>query len=309
MAQKCEHSSVLTAEELQNMTKENGRALFRDNDVVYIYHNKIDKVGDDKMTEANTCKAAQDAIDEIIAMVKRLAGYNVTNLIVTADHGFIYQNRELPEDDFLAGTPSGLALQKVNRRFVFGQGLTPVDGLKTFTPDTLGIQGDCEIQIAKSINRLRVKGSGSRYVHGGASLQEIVIPVLKIRKKREGDTAPVEVDIISGVSVITSGQIAVKCYQTSPVERKTLPRTLRAGLFSLFGELISDEHDLVFDLTGQRARDREITFSLVLTHEAEKYNGQEVVLKLQEREQGTTFYKDYQTRKYQLRRQLMDLDF
>lgn len=309
LAQKCEHSSVLTAEELQNMTKENGRALFRDNDVVYIYHNRIDKVGDDKMTEANTCKAAQDAIDEIIAMVKRLAGYNVTNLIVTADHGFIYQNRELPEDDFLVGTPSGLSLQKVNRRFVIGQGLTPVDGLKKFTPDALGIQGNCEIQIAKSINRLRVKGSGSRYVHGGASLQEVVVPVLKIRKKREGDTALVEVDIISGVSVITSGQIAVKCYQASPVEGKTLPRTLRAGLFSLSGELISDEHELVFDLTGQGARDREFTFSLVLTHEAEKYNGQEVVLKLQECEQGTTFYKDYQTRKYQLRRQLMDLDF
>ena len=93
------------------------------------------------------------------------------------------------------------------------------------------------------------------------------------------------------------------------MEGKTLPRTLRAGLFSLSGELISDEHELVFDLTGQGARDREFTFSLVLTHEAEKYNGQEVVLKLQECEQGTTFYKDYQTRKYQLRRQLMDLDF
>lgn len=309
LARTCARSTVLTAEELQNMTKENGRALFRDNDVAYIYHNVIDKTGDDKMTEANTFKAVQDAVDEIVAMVKRLAGYNVTNLIVTADHGFLYQNRELPESDYLAGIPSGLSLRKINRRFVIGKDLAPLDGLKKFTPDELGIQGNCEIQIAKSINRLRVKGAGSRYVHGGASLQEIVIPLLKIRKKREGDTVQVEVDIISGMSVITSGQVAVKCYQTSPVEGKTLPRTLRAGLFSLSGELISDECELVFDLTGPSARDREVTFSLVLTHEAEQYNGREIVLKLREREPGTTFYKDYQIRKYQLRRQLMDLDF
>ena len=65
----------------------------------------------------------------------------------------------------------------------------------------------------------------------------------------------------------------------------------------------------MFDLTGSSTHDREMTFSLVLTHEAEKYNGQEIVLKLRERESGTTFYKDYQTRKYQLRRQLMDMDF
>ena len=89
-------------------------------------------------------------------------------------------------------------------------------------------------------------------------------------------------NIISGMSVITSGQIAVKCYQMQPVEGKILPRTLRAGLYSLSGELISDEHELVFDLTGSSTHDREMTFSLVLTHEAEKYNGQEIVLKLRE---------------------------
>lgn len=309
LKQKCPRSTAIKAEDLQNMTHETGRALFRDHDVVYIYHNAIDLVGDDKTSEHRTCKAAQDAIGEIIAMVRRLAGYNATHIVVTADHGFLYQNRELAEDDFLGGVPAGFPLLKVNRRFVFGKDLAAVDGLKKFTPDELGIQGDCEIQIAKSINRLRVKGSGSRYVHGGASLQEIVIPVLKIRKKRESDTSLVDVNIISGMSTITSGQLAVTCYQVLPAGGKILPRTLRAGLYSLSGELISDEHELVFDLTGPNAPDREMTFSLVLTHEAEQYNNQEVVLKLREREPGTAFYKDYQTRRYRLRRQLMDMDF
>ena len=248
-------------------------------------------------------------ITEIIGMLKRLTGYNVTNIIVTADHGFIYQNRELPNDEFLSGEPAGADIAKVNRRFVIGKNLSPVDGLQKYDLETLELQGNCEVQIVKSINRLRVKGSGSRYVHGGATLQEIVVPVLKINKKREGDLSYVDVDIISGMQVITSGQMAVRFYQQQPVEGKLLPRRLKVGLYSQDNKLISDEHEILFDLTGKEPRDREITCGLVLTRDAEKYNGQEIVLKLRELESGTTYYKDYLTRKYQLRRQLVDLDF
>ena len=309
LATECKHSAVLSSKDLLAMTHETGRAWFRDNDVAYIYHNAIDKTGDDKMTESQTCTAAEKAIDEIIAMVKCLTGFNATNIIVTADHGFIYQNEELAADEFLGEAPSSSTLMKVNRRFVIGQNLKAVDGMKKFTPEELGFQSDCEIQIPKSINRLRVQGAGSRYVHGGATLQEIVIPVLKIRKKRKSDTSMVEVDIISGMTVITSGQLAITCYQRQPVGGKILPRKLTAGLFSQSDELISNEQEICFDLSATDPRDREITCSLVLTHNAEKYNEQEVVLKLRERESGTSYYVDYHTRKYQLRRQLMDMDF
>ena len=55
------------------------------------------------------------------------------------------------------------------------------------------------------------------------SLQEIVIPVLKINKKRQSDTSAVDVDILRGAtSVITSGQFAVVFYQTQPVSEKVL---------------------------------------------------------------------------------------
>lgn len=309
LASKVPRSSVLTAEELNSLTKDDGRALFRENDVVYIYHNTIDAAGDDLTSEGKTFEAVENAIAEIISILKRLTSYNVTNIIVTADHGFIYQNRELPNDEFLSGEPAGADIAKVNRRFVIGKNLSPVDGLQKYNLETLELQGNCEVQIVKSINRLRVKGSGSRYVHGGATLQEIVVPVLKINKKREGDLSYVDVDIISGMQVITSGQMAVRFYQQQPVEGKLLPRRLKVGLYSQDNKLISDEHEILFDLTGKEPRDREITCGLVLTRDAEKFNGQEIVLKLLELETGTTYYTEYLTRKYQLRRQLVDLDF
>lgn len=309
LAAKIPKSSVLTADELMKLTKDDGRALFRENDVVYIYHNVIDEVGDDLATEVKVCEAAENTITEIITMLKRLTGYNVTNIIVTADHGFIYQNRELPNDEFLSGEPSGTAIYKTNRRFVIGKELAAVDGLQKYDLETLELQGNCDVQIVKSINRLRIKGAGSRYVHGGSSLQEVVIPVLKINKKREGDLSYVDVDIISGTQVITSGQMAVRFYQQQPVEGKLLPRKLKVGLYSQDKKLISDEHEIFFDLSSKEPREREMTCSFVLTREAEKYNGQEIELRLLEIESGTTYYNEYLTRKYQLRRQLVDLDF
>ena len=309
LAAKVPASRVLTAEELASLTKEDGRSLFRENNVVYIYHNTIDAAGDDLATEGKAFEAAENAIGEIFAMIKRLAGYNVTNIIVTADHGFIYQNRELPNDDFLSGEPAGTEVAKINRRFVIGKNLAHVDGLQKYDLETLELQGNCEVQIVKSINRLRVKGSGSRYVHGGSTLQEIVVPVLKINKKREGDLSYVDVDIISSPQVITTGQLAVCFYQQQAVGGKLLPRKFKVGLYSQDDKLISDEQELIFDLTSQESRDREITCGFVLSREAEKYNGQEIVLKLRELESGTTYYKDYLTRKYQLRRQLVEFDF
>jgi hypothetical protein len=65
-----------------------------------------------------------------------------------------------------------------------------------FHSSQVGLGGDIEIAIPKSINRLRLKGAGSRYVHGGASLQEVVIPVIKINKKRESDISKVEIEVI-----------------------------------------------------------------------------------------------------------------
>jgi hypothetical protein len=200
-----------------------------------------------------------------------------------------------------------------DRRFVIGKGLATQSSLHSFTSEQLGLAGDLEVQIPKSINRLRLKGSGSRFVHGGASLQEVVIPVLKINKKRHSDVSAVDVDILRGASsVITSGQLAVTLYQSSPVTDKIQPRTLRAGIYTDTdeSELISDCHDLHFDLTSDNPRERELQVRFVLTRKADDANGQEVILKLEEKHAGTSHYKEYKSLRYVMRRSFTsDFDF
>jgi len=186
---------------------------------------------------------------------------------------------------------------------VLGKGLRDNPSLKTFRPQQLGLDGALEVQIPKSIKRLRLKGSGSRFVHGGATLQEVVIPVIRINKKRQSDVSRVEVEFIGGGGkTITTGQLAVALYQVQAVTDKLQARRLRAGLFTLDDELISDQHALIFDFDSDNARDRELPVRFILSRKADQANNQQVVLKLEEQVDDTTHYREYKSMRYTIRR-------
>lgn len=297
--------------ELMTMDKETCRALVRDHDLIYVYHNRIDLVGDKRESEGQVFEAVEESLQELVRLIKKLAGANVNNLLVSADHGFLYQNRVLDESDFLRDDAEGERIVFRDRRFVLGKGLAETAGLRTFTAAQLGLAGDMEVQIPKSINRLRLKGSGSRFVHGGASLQEVVLPVISIKKKRQSDVTAVEVDILRGASsMITSGQLVVTMYQAEPVTEKKQPRVLRAGIYTKTGELISDSQTLVFDLASDNPRERELPVHFVLSRKADEANGQEVILRLEEKHGTTSHYKEYKSLNYMMRRSFTsDFDF
>ena len=302
---------AVKAEDFMQLNREDSRELLKGNDVLYIYHNRIDHTGDKMHSEGQALEAAEQTLDDLIRLIKKLTAANANNLLITADHGFIYQNRELDESDFLGDAVSGDDIRYRDRRFVLGKGLSASPAFHHFSSEQLGLDGEMEVQIPKSINRLRLKGSGSRFVHGGASLQEVVIPVLKVNKKRQSDVSAVEVDILRGASsVITSGQLAVTLYQSGPVTEKVQPRHLRAGIYTQSGELISDSHELSFDLTSENPRERELQVRFVLSREADEANGQEVFLRLEEQHAGTSHYKEYKSLRYLMRRSFTsDFDF
>ena len=306
-----QRATACKADELMAMKGDDCRALVRDHDVIYVYHNRIDATGDKRESEERVFEAVEETLQELIRLIKKLTGANANNLLVTSDHGFIYQNRAIDESDFSGVDAEGDQILFRDRRFVLGKGLVAASSLHKFTPEQLGLAGEVEVQIPKSINRLRLKGSGSRFVHGGASLQEVVIPVLKINKKRQSDVTAVEVDILRGASsVITSGQLAVTMYQAGPVTDKIQLRVLRAGIYTEAGDLISDSHDLTFDLSSDNPRERELQVRFVLARKADEANGQEVILRLEEKHAGTSHYKEYKSLRYLMRRSFTsDFDF
>jgi uncharacterized protein (TIGR02687 family) len=306
-----DRAKALSAKDVLDMRVDDGKELFRDNDVVYIYHNLIDAIGDKLQTEDQLPKAAEDAIEELTKLVRKLTSANFSNILITADHGFLYQHRALSESDFALAEPRGEEILLRNRRFVIGRALEATLGMKRFSSKSLGLSGDLDVLIPNSINRLRVKGAGSRFVHGGASLQEIVIPVIRVGKQREADVNQVEVQIIvSGRNQITSGQTAVIFYQAQPVSEKMQARELLAGIYAGDDSLISDEQVLQFDFAAANAREREMPRKFLLSREADKFNNQDVFLKLRKRVGKTSHYEDYSSHRFMLKRGITtDFDF
>ena len=92
--------------------------LLKGKDIVYVYHNQIDAIGDNSSTENEVFKASQEAIDEINTLTARLINSaNISRVIITADHGYIYKRGNL--DDSSKVDLDTLDAFYKNRRFFF----------------------------------------------------------------------------------------------------------------------------------------------------------------------------------------------
>jgi hypothetical protein len=268
-------------------------------DLIYVYHNRIDKLGDDKSSEEKVIEGARDEIQFLVDLIKKVTNMGGYNMIVTADHGFIYQNDPLKESDFAEANVEGDVV-KTNRRFVLGRNLTHNDNMMKYSGAEVGIEGDMEILIPKSINRLRVQGAGSRFVHGGATLQEIVVPIIRVKKKREDTVKKVNVDVLNKRSnKITNNIHRVRFYQLEPTAQKTFGRTLKVQFKGDQGETLSDVFTYSFDSDAKNAKDREVEHSFQLSSKAsEEYKNKEIYLTLEEQVEGSNKWIEYQTYPY-----------
>ena len=294
-------ATAITAEDFMKLnTSKEGRDFVKQYELIYIYNNRIDKTGDDKVSEDKVFEAAEDEMTFLVALLKKITNMNGTNIMITADHGFIYQNAELLESDFTVSNHKG-NVWKENRRFVIGEGLESDKATKAFKAKNLGIDTEADILIPKSINRLRVKGAGSRFIHGGASLQEIMIPLIKISKSRQDTTTQVVVDIIKSTDRITSNLLIVSFIQTELVSDQVLPRTIRAAIYAEDGEILSDLFKYTFDIADGAERMREVKHRFQLSSKASgKYKNKSVKLVLEEPVDGTTKWKGYKEYFYTL---------
>lgn len=301
--------SAIQAEQFRGMTGDERRALFKSNRVLYVYHNRIDKIGDDPISERQVFEAAEDTLRDIIDLVKKLANANATNIFITADHGFLFQDDALADSFFLSTKPQGDDIKVVNRRYILGRGLKIDMAFNTFTSAQLNLGSDFEVQIPKSIHRLRLPGGGTRFVHGGSTLQEVVVPVLAVNKKRKTDTRLVNVEVWPESDKITTGQVVVRLFQSEPVSDKVQPRTVRAGLY--VGEtLISNQAELTFDQSSTDKRDRYQSAHMLLSQDANDYNNRAVEFRLEERIPNTNQWRVYAKAIYTLKRSFAsDFDF
>jgi uncharacterized protein (TIGR02687 family) len=282
-------------EEFLKYKRDEGRKLFKDTSVVYIYHDEIDKTGE--KNEIKTFEAVSNSFDTIIKIVKQIANFNGVNIFITSDHGFLYTNQPTLESEFCKVEVNDAI--RVNRRFIIGKDLKEDICVKKFDGKTLSVDGDMEYLIAKSINKIRVQGGTNRFVHGGATLEELVIPLVEVHiSKGKQDIKEVDVDILP-LRTISTNTVNITMYQSQIVDEKTKPVTLKILFESLDGVVLSDEIKYTFDLKDEYATNREVRFKLTFRQNIKEYNNQNIKLvakKIIEGSSQTPVYKSYEVK-------------
>jgi uncharacterized protein (TIGR02687 family) len=301
-------ATAIKYKDVMAMSKAECRKWQSSANVLYVYHNIIDERGDKQASEDETAASAREAIADIAKLISKVGGdYRIHKFIVTADHGFIYQDCELDASQYVADEDCIDHANVCKSRFVIGKQLANSSVLANYTSEQLGLEAGADIRIAKGIMRMRRQGGGVRFVHGGASLQEIVVPVIEIQHVRSNraDVVPVDAEIlVDGAGRITTNRFSVSVYQTAPVGDEFSKRIVRLSLRSQHGELLSDEVQLVLDSEADTVQDRTKSTMLTLNHAANVMGNGSVILKMEtgkERGNGRIDYDVYKEKPMTLR--------
>lgn len=132
----------------------------------------------DSLLESNpdmTLRLLPDTLSRIRAAVHKLRGLGFHQVVIATDHGF-YLNAAAEAGD-LCSKPSGNWPVDMHSRMLLGQGTGDAANL-VMDASRLGIR--CSLPQAALPRSMAPYCRGLLYFHGGASLQEAVVPVLTV---------------------------------------------------------------------------------------------------------------------------------
>ena len=237
-----ENSVALAFDEVASANKEKIRELLQKKNIVYIYHNQVDARGDKPVSENEVFTACSEAIEEIHKLIKKLTSYiSAPKFFVTADHGFLYKRDKLHEFDKVSydreicaysNKRFLLTTQKVNEPVMKSRLMTYMNNLYVTTP------------IGADI--FKVAGGGQNYVHGGSSLQEMLIPVIELTTNTRAVAYDyVDVILTSVNRKVTNLITYFDFIQTEKVTDTMKARSLVAYFMTEDGEKISFDVPIV----------------------------------------------------------------
>jgi len=171
------------------------REIFK-HSLVYIFHDVIDKTGHDGNAKQVT-QACREAITELGTMIPKIhASYNVTEVYVTSDHGFLFNDIVFTEKD--KHKIEEETMERSSRYYLTHSDKDVLGIIKLPLDEVSGMVngGDVFVAVPQGTNRLAAPSGGYMFTHGGAAMQEIIIPVITSRQERGDNKQPVGVMVL-----------------------------------------------------------------------------------------------------------------
>lgn len=266
------NSVALQYKNIIGLKRADRQALVKGMDVVYIYHDKIDEAS--HTSDASVFPACEDATQEIMNLVRIIVNeFGGTRILITADHGFLYTYSPLSEDSKVGKDSwNGEAVEYGRRYAILREGATP-DYLMPVK--FIGQAAGYEAYAPRENIRIKMNGGGLNFVHGGISLQEMVVPVIDYhflrndyksyqRNRSSIDTKPVEISLLSANRKISNMIFSLNFYQKDAVGANRTPATYLLYFTDAGGTAVSDTVKLIADRTSVDVQDRSFrcTFNL-----------------------------------------------
>ncbi len=256
------------------------RAEIKGVEVIYIYHDRIDAVGDNVPTEMDVFNAAEKCFDDIEKIFRKLQNMSIYNVFITSDHGFLYRREDMRQMD---KTPNKFAEAVLSKRRFFlahgdsGNDLTRKIPMDYLIHSTTPGQPDLVVEVPYGTNIFPKSGESKKYMHGGDALQEVVIPIIQIENKKK-DRAKnranqTTVKLISISRKITSLITFLEFFQNEQVDDKTVPCNYEAYFVDSNNEQITNSIVINCDSKSKDMADR--TYREKFTFKNKKYSSED----------------------------------
>lgn len=197
--------------------------------LIYIFHNAIDESGhlNDPAAIVDACRTS---INKLRDFIQRLhASYNIHNVILTADHGFLFEDKEFAEKD---KHPVKEDCIEKKTRYYLTRRDDPQEGITKFRLTEVSGMTDHTVYVAvpDGTNRMAAPG-GYQFAHGGASLQELLIPIMFSRLKRKDTKEKVGVSVLEANLRMTSSRLKFTVIQSEAISEDLQERTVQCAVF------------------------------------------------------------------------------
>lgn len=268
-----ENSAGISYSEIIKYKKDDLREFFQGKEIIYIYHDQIDARGDNSSTEDEVFNASNEAINEIIDLIRRLSNnVSVSNVLITSDHGFIYKRSKINEEDKIDRFYSSSSFE--NRRFVITDEKHKVFGTNCIRlGDIIDDSSDRYVTLPNSSSVFKTTGGGQNYYHGGSSVQELMIPIIEVKISRSQiATEKARIKLITSVDRITNMNFSLEFYQEEPVSDVIKKAEYRVSFVDEDGNTISNEETVVASSQEEKTSDRfyRVRFTLMEKKYSEK---------------------------------------
>jgi len=257
----CEESSAISFDNFYKMNRAKQEEFIKGKKVIYIYHDSIDAIGDKGKTENNTFNACKEAVENIVSLSKLLSSLGVVNIYITSDHGFLYEKKEVEEYNKLE--LKNTKYKSIGKRYAIYEKEVEEKACVTLKLDSLyGV-------FPEKNQRIKASGSGLQFVHGGASPQEMIIPLINYKSGANSKrVSKVQLRIRESITKITSNLAKFSIYQIEAVsiKDKFIERDVSVALYDE-DVRVSDEkkiklnsieentiHDFRLTLSGEHKR-------------------------------------------------------